>query len=53
MKLGGKAAFVTGGGAGIGAAIADAMEREGLRLSASTSGQHAVPAAMSRIARQS
>jgi NAD(P)-dependent dehydrogenase (short-subunit alcohol dehydrogenase family) len=32
MKLAGKAAFVTGGGAGIGAAIADAMEREGAKV---------------------
>lgn len=31
-RLKGKAAFVTGGGAGIGAAIADAMEREGARV---------------------
>jgi NAD(P)-dependent dehydrogenase (short-subunit alcohol dehydrogenase family) len=32
MKLAGKTAFVTGGGAGIGAAIADAMEREGAKV---------------------
>jgi NAD(P)-dependent dehydrogenase (short-subunit alcohol dehydrogenase family) len=32
MKLAGKAAFVTGGGAGIGAAIADALEREGAKV---------------------
>ena len=32
MKLTGKAAFVTGGGAGIGAAIADALEREGAKV---------------------
>ena len=32
MKLAGKTAFVTGGGAGIGAAIADALEREGAKV---------------------
>ena len=32
MKLAGKTAFVTGGGAGIGAAIAHAMEREGAKV---------------------
>jgi NAD(P)-dependent dehydrogenase (short-subunit alcohol dehydrogenase family) len=32
MKLAGKAAFVTGGGAGIGAAIADALEGEGAKV---------------------
>ena len=44
MKLAGKAAFVTGGGAGIGAAIADALEREGAKVArADISGKTAYP----------
>ena len=44
MKLAGKAAFVTGGGAGIGAAIADALEREGAKVArVDISGKTAYP----------
>ena len=44
MKLAGKAAFVTGGGAGIGAAIADALEREGAKVArADINGKTAYP----------